>query len=463
MKLSNLLQRKDLLLSRLQRTYRHSELKKLQIWLKGKTLHWGLYLAAAALVVGGFLGLHALLSSYNYVVRIDEREVGLVRNAEEVEQFLDDLMGQLSAYYSMEVNPLQDITLTRELCWGEEADLQRAQEALRQRILLVTEAVMVTVDGAPVVPVSTEYELASIMEWLALVYVSPNESVKLLEVELVEEIGGESCVVPPEQVFTAQEVASLLTTPGQPQVKLFASRDPLISRSGRNEFLVQSQPETSDFPEFPEVHVITVEEASLVQRIPFSTTYTNNSNMLIGQSRVLSPGIDGWKEGVYRIIRENGVEVTRETLSEEVINEPIPQVVERGTGRRFTWPVAGGGTFTQAFKGSRHMGIDIAAPTGTPILAADSGVVVRSENGGWPMGNYIILNHGGYWTLYLHNSRNLVSIGQSVSRGQTIAYMGSTGYTTGPHLHFEIRRCNGSRVWTGWRAHLAIDPMQFFR
>ena len=107
------------------------------------------------------------------------------------------------------------------------------------------------------------------------------------------------------------------------------------------------------------------------------------------------------------------------------------------------------------------MGIDIAAATGTPILAADSGVVVISSSG-WPMGNYIVLRHSGYWTVYLHHSRNLVSVGQSVSRGQTIAYLGSTGYSTGPHLHFEIRRCNGSGVWSGWRSHPAINPLQFF-
>ena len=78
------------------------------------------------------------------------------------------------------------------------------------------------------------------------------------------------------------------------------------------------------------------------------------------------------------------------------------------------------------------------------------------------MGNYIILYHGSYWTVYLHHSRNLVSVGQKVSRGQTIAYMGSTGRSTGPHLHFEIRVNNGSGVWSGWYAHRAINPLQFY-
>jgi murein DD-endopeptidase MepM/ murein hydrolase activator NlpD len=86
-----------------------------------------------------------------------------------------------------------------------------------------------------------------------------------------------------------------------------------------------------------------------------------------------------------------------------------------------------------------HKGIDIAAPIGTPVMAAASGVVISAgwNNGGY--GNLVKVRHfDGSVTLYAHNSRLLVRRGQQVEQGQQIAEMGSTGYSTGPHLHFEV-------------------------
>ena len=99
-----------------------------------------------------------------------------------------------------------------------------------------------------------------------------------------------------------------------------------------------------------------------------------------------------------------------------------------------------------------HTGIDIPAPSGSSIVAAADGVVQHSGGlGGY--GNVIIIDHGdGIATLYAHNSSLLVSEGASVSRGQVISKAGSTGYSTGPHLHFEVRK-NGSYT----------DPMPWLR
>lgn len=94
-----------------------------------------------------------------------------------------------------------------------------------------------------------------------------------------------------------------------------------------------------------------------------------------------------------------------------------------------------------------HGGTDIGASYGSAIYAADSGKVVSSSdgwNGGW--GNYVMIDHGnGMQTLYAHMSSRACSVGQTVSRGQTIGYVGSTGMSTGPHLHFEMY-INGSRI-----------------
>ncbi len=116
----------------------------------------------------------------------------------------------------------------------------------------------------------------------------------------------------------------------------------------------------------------------------------------------------------------------------------LPGAGERLDG--FVWPAKG--VLTSGFGwrwGRMHKGIDIAGPTGTPIVAAAEGVVVTA---GWNSGGYgylVEIQHpDGSLTLYAHNSRVLVQVGQQVAQGQQVSEMGSTGYSTGPHLHFEV-------------------------
>ena len=123
-----------------------------------------------------------------------------------------------------------------------------------------------------------------------------------------------------------------------------------------------------------------------------------------------------------------------------------------GSTGTMTWPAEGeitspfGWRVHPIFGTQRlHTGIDIGADYGDAIRAADGGVVIHADwMGGY--GNAVIIDHGnGISTLYAHNSQLLVSEGQTVSKGQTVARCGSTGYSTGPHLHFEVRQ-NGSPV-----------------
>lgn len=121
-----------------------------------------------------------------------------------------------------------------------------------------------------------------------------------------------------------------------------------------------------------------------------------------------------------------------------------PPSSARATSAGYIWPTSVH-RITQYF-GWRHTGIDIAGPIGSPLYASRPGRVVRSRcgwNGGY--GCYIILDHGGgIRTLYAHASKLLVSTGQRVQQGDVLAEMGSTGRSTGPHIHFEVR-VNGSR------------------
>ena len=127
-----------------------------------------------------------------------------------------------------------------------------------------------------------------------------------------------------------------------------------------------------------------------------------------------------------------------------------PGPIRRGSGTMI-WPISG--AFTSPFGmrwGRLHAGVDLAAPEGTPIRAAQSGkVVLAGWTGGY--GNYTCVAHGGsLTTCYAHQSRYGTSVGASVSQGQVIGYVGNTGHSFGAHLHFETR-INGSPV----------DPMGF--
>jgi murein DD-endopeptidase MepM/ murein hydrolase activator NlpD len=114
---------------------------------------------------------------------------------------------------------------------------------------------------------------------------------------------------------------------------------------------------------------------------------------------------------------------------------PIPATAARGTGS-FGWPVSG--RITQKYW-TRHPGIDVGAPKGTPVLAADSGYVIQAGWSNVGYGNMILINHGNrYLTRYGHLSALNVEVGDSVKKGQLIGRVGSTGNSTGPHLHFEI-------------------------
>lgn len=130
--------------------------------------------------------------------------------------------------------------------------------------------------------------------------------------------------------------------------------------------------------------------------------------------------------------------ITTNTTPTSIFNAPKTTNTNANTNTKLLWPTSAK-KITQYYWW-KHAAIDIGAPTGTPIYAAESGTV---EVAGWSTGgygNYIIINHGnGMKTLYAHASKLYVRKGEKVSRGQTIMAMGSTGWSTGPHLHFEVR------------------------
>ncbi len=187
------------------------------------------------------------------------------------------------------------------------------------------------------------------------------------------------------------------------------------------------------------------------QDIPFEIEEVEDADLFEGRRSIVQKGINGEKEVEAELVRINGIEVDREVITEVVLAQPRVQTEKVGT--KPLPPRYGTGTFQRPVQGrisSRfgmrwgrmHNGIDVAANTGTPIYAADGGKVVFA---GWlgAYGYLVRIHHDNeYETYYAHCSQILVKNGQRVAKGEIIARVGSTGRSTGPHLHFEIRKNN---------------------
>jgi murein DD-endopeptidase MepM/ murein hydrolase activator NlpD len=147
------------------------------------------------------------------------------------------------------------------------------------------------------------------------------------------------------------------------------------------------------------------------------------------------------------------------TATETKVASPTNAETRPPRRNGFLWPVQGAINSRFGPRGiTIHDGIDIAAPEGTPIRAIEAGEVIYSDQlRGY--GNLIIMRHpGGFVSVYAHNQMNFVREGQTVSRGEIIGRVGSTGRVTGPHLHFEIRKDNLPQDPLLHLPELAIQP-----
>ncbi len=219
--------------------------------------------------------------------------------------------------------------------------------------------------------------------------------------------------------------------------------------------------EASEIEEFVKgLEVTTVANKITTYYVPYETVTTRTSQKSSGYVAVTTAGVKGQNSRVERITYLNGVQVSAETLSDEVISAPVTEQVLVGTGKKQTsssvvhntstkgyiWPLAVRGTITSYWgDGRNHKGLDIAAPKGTETYAVKAGTVTYAGYGS-DYGYNIIIDHGnGVQTRYAHHSKLYVKKGDKVSQGQLIAAVGTTGWSTGNHCHFEVI-INGTRV-----------------
>ncbi|THG90818.1 hypothetical protein AJ85_08725 [Alkalihalobacillus alcalophilus ATCC 27647 = CGMCC 1.3604] len=194
----------------------------------------------------------------------------------------------------------------------------------------------------------------------------------------------------------------------------------------------------------PYLEIEVVEHSKVEEELDFDIEVKEDSSLFKGEEKVERKGTPGLQHVEYKTVRLNGEMVEREVLNKQVIEEPVSEIVIKGTKERseLAWPADGG--YISSHQGKRwgryHKGIDIARPNSYSIYAAESGTVTAVTSGGG-YGNYIRIRHdNGLETLYAHLNSTSVQAGQSVTRGQQIGIMGSTGDSTGIHLHFEVTR-----------------------
>lgn len=194
------------------------------------------------------------------------------------------------------------------------------------------------------------------------------------------------------------------------------------------------------------IDVQVISSAQHTESIPYQTQKIESDQIEQNIVKTMQFGKNGIASVSEQIVTLNGQETQRTVLHRSVITPATDCIVAVGTksngigSGQFITPISGY-RFSSAFKirdGRWHKGVDLAAPVGTPIYAADSGVVTISKLSD-SYGYYVVIDHqNGLKTLYAHNSSLLVKEGDIISKGQQIALSGNTGNSTGPHLHFEI-------------------------
>lgn len=423
-------------------------------------------------------------AGYALAVEYDGNLVGYVENAavyEDAEKMVEDRIvytGSEEKSWSMHptftvVAAQQDVSNTQQLA---DAILESCGEE-------IVEAVGLYVDGVFYGATTDSLQLESDLEEIKRPY---EEQYPDAEVSFVQDVELLEGVYLTGSVKSYEELSSLLTSEvqGQRTYVIEAGDTPLII-AGKNDItlaeLYALNPVLENGNNVPIGQELTISGAqsflqvqysiTLVENeeVPYTTNKTNDDNLTYGVQKTTQKGVNGIDEVTYSYTYVDGVLQGRTELSRVRTLEPVTEEISVGTyvaseGANYMpgsgallFPIDGSGYkgMSRGFTGVyAHNGLDLRGYVGTPIYAAQSGVVTLARYTSTGYGIYCMINHGGGMsTLYGHCSGLAVSSGQYVQQGQLIAYVGSTGNSTGPHCHFEVI-INGTRVdpapYLGW-------------
>lgn len=426
------------------------------------------FLAAAAIT--GVVGVTAILYTPSYVVTVDGARVGTVATHEVFQQAERRVASRASAIlgydYTLDCSPSYTFTFTKRDRLTSAADLEGW---MFSQIGEITKCYTLTVDGKLIGAAQDRAALSGVLDAISAPYVTGNTTSVTYDknVHITYEYTASSTL----QDIGQMETLLKANTNGQTTYEV-QDGDTFMALAFRNNMTMAEMQALNPGVDvnrlyigqilnvkqvMPFLSVKTADSLTYHQAIDPSVREVDDGSMYEGQTKVLSAGTAGDSVVTANVTRVNGVEEGRDIISTSVLSQPTDKVVAVGTKARpswlptgsFIWPVYGhitsGFGYRYIFGSySFHSGVDIATSYGTAIRAADGGTVVFSGYKG-SYGNLVIIDHGnGKQSYYGHCSKLLVSVGDKVCQGQTIARVGSTGRSTGSHCHFEVRINNTS-------------------
>jgi len=437
---------------------------------------------AGVIILGASFGIfHYQINQVTlYHVYVDGKEIGTVDNKSVIEIWeSQQLRKALSHYDQLTLDIKNDITYVEEKKYKGEYDNLAAIDALNSVLEFHAVGVEVVVNGEVVGIVKDQATADRILDQIKQSYMpktdkdkvvaasvssSTPKKVELDSIEIKEDVNTEKVEVSPDDVISEEDMLQLLQK-GTLEEKIYTVKEgdtisEIAVRHGlTSKQVYQMNPQLDGelihigdelvvTAMTPKITVESKETVTQIERIPFKVVYQRDDSMYVNETKTIQAGIEGQKEVQFSLLKENGQVVEKTILNETILREPVDKIVKKGTkiapergSGQFVWPTVGG-RITSYFGprwGRHHDGIDISGVRDYTIKAADNGKVIFA---GWKSGyGYTVkIDHGnGYVTLYGHLSKITVSVGDTVAKGQKIGVMGSTGRSTGTHLHFEVQ------------------------
>ena len=406
-----------------------------------------------------------VMSRSVYAVSINGKFIGNVQDEQLVEKIKEKIKEGCIVGADSDVKFVESIEIEPVRAFGKKVDSEdELLKKLSQELSIQVKALAININNQEIAVVKDKETADKVLQGVKDHYINSTPG-ELIKVEVAETVKLAEKYVDPTGIMDAEDVIKLILQ-GTLETRSYTVQkgDTLWDIAKRENIpldeLIKANPQLESEDKLalgdvlnlteikPLLNVSVVKKVTYDETIPYTTKVEKDSSMYEGQQKVKQAGENGKKEIAAEVLYKNGVKVSQEIIGEKVVKEPVTRIVARGTktdviyrgSGRFSWPVSGRITSRYGYRGkSFHSGIDIANSKGTTVRASDSGTVTfagRKSN----YGNLVIINHGGgIETYYAHLNSISVSVGDKVEKGEKIGTVGTTGRTTGPHLHFEVR------------------------